>query len=78
MTKIQTAECIGNKCSSWNKCSQEKEYLEGYARKTHKPIPEWVCKFPFPGANPDPDDLLTMQNWDKKKFDRTLKQRKNG
>ena len=78
MTKIQTAECIGSKCTNWSKCSQEKEYQENYARQRHKPIPEWVCKYPYPGANPDPDDILVINNWDKKKFDRTLKQRKNG
>ena len=72
MEKMIKEKCIGSKCTIWSKCSQEKEYQENYARQRHKPIPEWVCKYPYPGANPDPDDILVMNNWDRKKIKKQL------
>lgn len=70
--QIETTECIGSKCADWYKCKEVKEAQEAYFKKQKKEPPEWVCKWPYPGANPDQDDMLTIHNWEIKKIKKNL------
>ena len=77
MTKqIETTECIGSKCADWYKCKEEKDRIENYYHQRHKEPPEWRCKFPYPGANPNEDDMLLIRAWELKKISKILKQKR--
>ena len=58
-----TAECVKERCVLWSgKCSEIKKNQEKLLSQKHQPIPEWVCQWPYPGANVDEEDEYAIRN----------------
>lgn len=57
-----TTECVQERCQLWaRRCSVQKHDQELIYKKKKKPAPEWVCKWPYPGANVDMEDEYAIK-----------------